>query len=83
MAAEHSSVMAEAVGKDERSVRRWAGKASDKMSSVSDKMSSSTSMHPADYDLDETVAIIEAGMGANAAAIYRAMRQNPMWTEPT
>lgn len=67
--------IAEAVGKDERSVQRWVRKASDKMSSVSDKMSSSTSTHPADYDLEETCAIIEAGMGANAAAIYRANAQ--------
>lgn len=31
--------IAEAVGKDERTVQRWAKRASDKMSSVSDKMS--------------------------------------------
>jgi hypothetical protein len=68
--------IAEAVGKDERTVQRWVSKASDKMSLVSDKMSSSTSMHPADYDLDETCAIIEAGMGANAAAVYRANAQS-------
>jgi len=67
--------IAEAVGKDERSVQRWANKVGDKMSSVSDKMSSSSPAYPADYDLDETVAIIEAGMGANAAAIYRANAQ--------
>ena len=31
--------IAQAVGKNERSVQRWVKKASDKMSSVSDKMS--------------------------------------------
>jgi hypothetical protein len=74
--------IAESVGRDERSVQRWIKKAAckmqsvgDKMSSVGDKMSSSTSTYPADYTLEETLAIIEAGMGKNAAGVYRASAQ--------
>lgn len=63
--------IAEAVGKDERSVQRWTKKAGDKMSSISGKMTLSSPMNPADYDREETCAIIEAGMGKNAADIYR------------
>lgn len=63
--------IAQAVGKDERSVRRWIKKVADKMSVVADKMSASTSTYPADYTQDETLAIIETGMGKNAAAVYR------------
>ena len=63
--------IAEVVGKDERSVQRWVKKLSDKMAAINDKMSSSSPMNPADYDFEETIAIIEAGMGKNAADIYR------------
>ena len=63
--------IAEAVGKDERTVRRWIKAVADKMSVVKDKMSASSPVNPADYDLDETVAIIEYGMGKNAASLYR------------
>ena len=62
--------IASAVNKDERSVRRWVKKAADKMSVIADKMSVSTSTHPADFDLDETLLIIETGLGKNAAAVY-------------
>lgn len=62
--------IASAVNKTERSVQRWVKKAGDKMSSISDKMSSSTSTKPADFDLDETLLIIETGLGKNAAAVY-------------
>lgn len=41
------------------------------MQSIDGKMQSSTSTHPADYSFDETLAIIEAGMGKNAAAIWQ------------
>jgi predicted regulator of amino acid metabolism with ACT domain len=65
--------IAEAVGKDERTVRRWANRTSDRMSSLSDKMSEAErSKKPADYTLEETCAIIEAGLGKNAAGIFRA-----------
>lgn len=60
------------VGKDERSVRRWVKRASDKMSVIAVKMSASSPTHPSNYDLDETLAIIEAGMGKNAAKVWRA-----------
>ena len=64
--------IAEAVGKDERTVRRWVTKVADKMTVVADKMTASSPMKPADYTLDETCEIISAGMGANAAGIFRA-----------
>lgn len=63
--------IAEAVGKDERSVQRWARKAADKMSSVAEKTSSAGHGTPANYTLDETIAIIEHGLGKNAAALFR------------
>lgn len=68
--------IAQAVGKDERSVRRWVKKASDKMSVIADKMSVSSPMKPSDYDLEETLAIIEAGLGKNAAEIFRTNALN-------
>jgi hypothetical protein len=65
--------IAESVGKNERSVRRWIVKAADKMSGLSDKMSDAEkTKKSADYTLEETCAIIEAGMGANAAGVFRA-----------
>jgi len=64
--------IAGAVGKEDRTVQRWVKKTADKMSSINDKMSSSTSTYPADYTLGETCEIIAAGMGANAAGIFRA-----------
>lgn len=63
--------IAQAVAKDERSVRRWARKAADKVTAIADKMTASSSTHPADFDFEETIAIIEAGMGKNAAYMFR------------
>lgn len=63
--------IAGAVGKDMSTVQRWIKKMGGKMQSVESKMQSSTSTNPADFDLSETLAIIEAGMGKNAADIYR------------
>ena len=63
--------IANTTGKDLSTVQRWVKKAGGKMQSIGGKMQSSTSTHPADYDFDETLAIIEAGMGKNAADIYR------------
>jgi hypothetical protein len=63
------------VGKDERTVRRWVLSLSDKMSVVKYKMSLSSPMKPADYTLEETCQIIEAGMGSAAAGVYRANTQ--------
>lgn len=73
----NSRQIAEATGKGERTIRRWANAISDKMSGIKDKMSGSTSGHPADFDLEETVAIIKHGMGANAADLYRASASHP------
>lgn len=63
--------ISKATGKEERTVRRWVKKVADKMSAVAVKMSASSPAYPADYDLEETIAIIEEGMGKNAASIYR------------
>lgn len=67
--------IAGATGKDERTIQRWVRKASDKMSSISDKMSSACPHSPADFDFEEAVYIIEIGMGKSAAGIYRASAQ--------
>jgi transposase-like protein len=58
--------IAQAVGKDERTVRRWVNQASDRMSEAE------RTKKPADYTLEETIAVIETGMGPDAAGIFRA-----------
>jgi len=63
--------IAKATGKDITTVQRWVKKMDSKMQSVDGKMQSSTSTNPADFDLTETIAIIETGMGKNAADLYR------------
>jgi hypothetical protein len=63
--------IAEATGKDVSTVQRWIKKMNGKMQSIDGKMQSSNSTNPADFDLTETIAIIENGMGKNAAALYR------------
>lgn len=63
--------IAEAVGKDERSIQRWVKRLGDKVSSIGDKVSSSSPMRPADYTIDESVQIIEVGLGKNAASLFR------------
>jgi|GEM_PF-1989763 len=76
--------IAEAVGKSERSVRYWLDKivsrAADRAVEghteeiavrIAAKYKTSSPELPADYDLDETIAIIEMGLGRNAAAVYR------------
>jgi len=52
------------------------------MSSVSDKMSASSPMKPANYDIEEVCAIIETGMGKNAADLYRMSAAKPTVTLP-
>jgi hypothetical protein len=70
--------IAQAVGKDERTVRRWVNRTAGKMSGLSDKMSDAErTKKPADYTLEETIAIIEAGMGKNAAGVFRANAEKP------
>jgi len=63
--------IASAVNKNDRSVQRWIKTLSVKVSSINDKMSSSSPMSPADYNLAETCMIIEHGLGKNAAEIFR------------
>jgi len=66
-----------AVNKNERSVRRWIKKASDKMSSLMDKMSEGQDAKKyADYTLDETCQIIEIGLGKNASDLFRMSSNN-------
>jgi hypothetical protein len=70
--------IAEAVGKDITTVQRWVKRMGGKMQSIDDKMLSSTSTYPADFDLSETCEIIEHGMGKNAADLYRmSAKQSP------
>ena len=59
-----------AVNKTERSVRNWVKKVAENNSVVAEKISVSSPMRPADFDLDETLLIIETGLGKNAAAVY-------------
>lgn len=53
-------------GKDERTIQRWVENAknkttSDKMSSISDKMSLSSPLYPSDFTLNEVEEILRAG----------------------
>lgn len=63
--------IAEATGKAEKTVRTWAKNTAAKSATMTAKIASSSSAHPADYDLVETCQIIETGMGKNAADLYR------------
>lgn len=64
--------ISENVGKTERSVQMWAKKTGAKVSSIGEKISLVQKTNkPADYDLEETLAIIETGLGKNAALLYR------------
>ena len=71
--------IASAVGKTDRAVRNWVNKVAEKDSAIKDKVSASTSTNPADYSLDETIEIIRAGLGANAAEMFR---QNAVANQP-
>jgi MOSC domain-containing protein YiiM len=75
--------IAEATGKTERSARNWANKAGEKNSSVAEKISSAGHGKAADFNQDETLAIIEAGLGKNAAGIFRANAEKPDTTSIT
>ncbi|MFH2115664.1 MAG: hypothetical protein ABIJ86_14290 [Spirochaetota bacterium] len=82
--------IADAVGKDERTVQRWAKRIGDKMSSIGDKLASigdklasiQKSGKPADYDLDETCSIIEMGLGRNAASLFRENARHTLPATP-
>jgi len=70
-----TKMIAESVGKDVTSIQRWIKKLNGKMQSIDDKMSLSSPMNPANYTLEETLVIIEQGLGKNAADIYRMNAQ--------
>ena len=65
--------LAETLGKPEKTVRTWAAKASAKTAEASAKLAEAqrSGGTPADWTLDETLDIIEQGMGKNAADIFR------------
>lgn len=63
--------IAKAVGRPEKTVRTWAFKAAAKSAEAAAKSAEATPSRPADWNLEETITIIEVGMGKNAAAIYR------------
>ncbi len=75
--------IADYIQKPEQTVKNWVKKASIKLDRVRTKLDQAAqSKKPADYDIDETIAIIEIGMGANAASMYRANAQhNPIVLE--
>jgi hypothetical protein len=64
--------IAEAVGKAEKTVQTWARVTGVRTAAVAAKTAAAGHGKSADYDLDETIAIIEQGMGKNAASLYRA-----------
>lgn len=65
--------IAEAVGKNPATVARWIERTSRKMQEVAAKVRAARqTQEPADYTLEETLAIIAEGMGRNAADIFRA-----------
>lgn len=67
-------------GKTVRAVQKWIKKAGEKSSSISEKSSSSTSSHPADYSIDEVeVILISGSMSKDAVGILmdNARRESP------
>jgi hypothetical protein len=62
--------IAKSVNKTERAVRNWITRLAEKSSVIKNKISVSSPMKPADYTIDETILIIEVGLGKNAAMIY-------------
>jgi len=71
-----------AVGKAEKTVRTWANKTAAKTAEASAKLAEAqrSGGKPADWSLEETCAIIETGMGKNAADLYR-MSAKPQATQ--
>jgi len=62
--------IAQAVNKTERTVQNWVKKTSEQCSSVNERCSLASPSKPADFDLNETITIIETGLGKNAAALF-------------
>jgi len=77
--------IAAAVGRSERTVRGWISRLTAKLAegytdrlpvvNIAKKVAASSPSNPADYDLEETIAIIEKGLGANAAEVYKMNAQ--------
>ncbi len=65
---------------DQRTVQLWANKAGENISSIKERISSSTSTYPANYTLDETLAIIRAGGRSTLADLLaeNAQRSQPL-----
>lgn len=62
--------LAEFTGKTERAVRNWVNRAAEKNSVVREKISASSPMNPADYEVDEIELILnESKLGQNAVLI--------------
>ena len=65
--------IAQAVGKKERAVHNWVKEVSAKNAQVSAKIAQAkATSKPADYTIEETIKIIESGIGAEAAGVFRA-----------
>jgi transposase len=65
--------ISEAVNRPERTVQGWAKRTGAKMASIGAKLAAvAKTGKPADWDLPEAVAIIELGLGKNAASLFRA-----------
>ena len=65
-------------GRQERAVHNWVKKASAKNAQIYAKIAQARSASiPADYTIDETCAIIEVGLGKNAAGIFRTNTMMP------
>jgi hypothetical protein len=71
--------LAEYIQRPEKTVRTWAKKASAGSAMSAAKMAEAQKSRgiPVDWDLEEIVSIITVGMGANAAAMYRASAHKP------
>lgn len=64
--------IAELTGKTERSIRLWSTKASENISSISEKISySSRTKKPSDFTLEETVEIIRSGGNETLANLLK------------
>ena len=76
--------IAEAVGKAEKTVRTWAKKAAAKTAEAAAKLAEAqrSGGKPVDWTLDETIAIIETGMGKNAADIFRMNAEGSKVSSP-
>ena len=68
--------IAKSVNKGERIVQMWAKLISEKISSIGEKISLSSPAKPADYSIDEVCKIIEVGMGAEVAGVFRVNAVN-------